>query len=66
MDPLTPLSQHTELYPSIQGAYRVIRQQILTTAILIIIDVRYHDFNGFPAVKWYYKPLEVGNGRQLF
>ncbi len=23
------------------------------TAILIMIDVRYHDFNGFPAVNWY-------------
>jgi hypothetical protein len=23
------------------------------TAILIIIDARYHDFNGFPVVNWY-------------
>ncbi len=24
-----------------------------STAILIIIDARYHDFNGFPVVNWY-------------
>ena len=24
-----------------------------TTAILVIIDARYHDFNGFPVVNWY-------------
>jgi hypothetical protein len=24
-----------------------------TTANLIIIDARYHDFNGFPVVNWY-------------
>ncbi len=36
------------------------------TAILIIIDVRYHDFNGFPEANWYQKPLKADNGRQLF
>ncbi len=40
--------------------------KICHTAILIIIDARYHDFNGFPAVNWYYKPLKADNGRQLF
>ncbi len=25
----------------------------LGTAILIIIDARFHDFNGFPVVNWY-------------
>ena len=36
------------------------------TAILIIIDARYHDFNSFPVVNWYYKPLKADNGCQLF
>ncbi len=35
------------------------------TANLIIIDARYHDFNDFPVVNWYWKPLKAGNGRQL-
>ncbi len=35
------------------------------TAILIIIDARYHDFNSFPVVNWYWKPLKADNGRQL-
>jgi hypothetical protein len=31
-----------------------------------IIDVRYHDFNGFPVVNRHKKPLTADNGRQLF
>jgi hypothetical protein len=27
-----------------------------------MIDVRYHDFNGFPAVNWYSKPFKADNG----
>ncbi len=41
-------------------------QQWHTTANLKIIDVRYRDFNGFPVVNWYWKPLKTDNGRQLF
>ncbi len=37
-----------------------------STANLIIIDARYHDFNSFQVVNWYWKPLKAGNGLQLF
>jgi hypothetical protein len=40
-------------------------QIVYNTAILIIIDARYHDYNGFPVVNWYPKPLKADNGRQL-
>ena len=36
-----------------------------STAILIIIYARYHDFNGLPVENWYEKPLKTDNGRQL-
>ncbi len=37
------------------------RERTLTyiTAILIIIDSRYHDFNGFPVANWYWKTVEI-------
>ncbi len=46
------------------SASQLLTSQVLT-ANLKIIDVRYHDFNGFPVVNWYYKPLKADNGRQL-
>ncbi len=29
------------------------KRETRVTAILIIIDARYHDFNSFPVVNWY-------------